>query len=50
MSSFDLYLSALAKQLGYSLPANSEKRREFWENYSRQATYRDVIKDDLWLT
>jgi hypothetical protein len=49
-SAFDLYLSALAKQLGYSLPPDSNRRRSFWEDYSRQATYNEIMNQDIWLT
>jgi hypothetical protein len=48
MSAFDLYLPALAKQLGYCLPAPESQRYKFWEDISRVFTYRRQMVDDKW--
>ena len=42
MAGFDCYLPKLAEQLGYSLPRNDAKRREFWQQYSAMVTYRTL--------
>jgi hypothetical protein len=38
-SAYDLYLDALAKKLGYTLPADPTKRREFWRMISNRFRY-----------
>jgi hypothetical protein len=36
---YDLYLDLLAKKLGYTLPADAAKRREFWRMVSNRFRY-----------
>lgn len=46
---FDTYLPTLARQLGYELPANLEKRREFWREVSQQIAIHHPMQPDKWL-
>lgn len=36
---FDLYQERLAAEMGFALPANAEKRFEFWERFSQSMMY-----------
>ena len=40
MTAYDCYLPALAKQLGYELPATEKDRMAFWKAFSQQLIYR----------
>lgn len=40
MATFDCYLPALAKQLGFQLPAKGDERIAFWTAFSRMLVYR----------
>ncbi len=44
-SAFDLYLPALAKQLGYDLPATPDERRNFWDAMTSQWLYGKAAAD-----
>jgi hypothetical protein len=46
---FDAYLPALARQLGYELPTNLEKRREFWMEVSQQIAIHNPMQPEKWL-
>jgi hypothetical protein len=46
-SAFDLYLPALARQLGYVLPETNEARRQFWHSVNQQFIY-DIPISDKW--
>jgi hypothetical protein len=47
-SMFDVYLPALAKQLGYKLPETQEKRLEFWDQVNSMFLYREAVKPEDW--
>jgi len=47
-SAFDLYLPALAKQVGYALPPSEAKQREFWKEFSWLMLYRIQLPDRKW--
>jgi len=47
MAAFDCYLPALAIRLGYELPRESEKQREFWVTYGQMVVYRRDPEGDL---
>lgn len=55
MSGFDCYLPKLAEQLGFTLPRNDARRREFWQQFSEMITYRSlpgeppVFRSEDWL-
>jgi hypothetical protein len=45
-AAFDLYLPALATQLGYRLPGTSEARARFWNDVSSMFLYRQQLSPD----
>jgi len=47
-SAFDLYLPALARQLGYSLPATRARREQFWDAVNSMLLYRQAISPESW--
>jgi hypothetical protein len=47
-SAFDLYLPALAKQLGYNLPATGAQRVEFWEAITSMFLYLVPVSPEKW--
>jgi hypothetical protein len=47
-SAFDLYLPALAKQLGYNLPATLAQRKAFWGDMTRMFLYWDSVDPANW--
>jgi hypothetical protein len=47
-SAFDLYLPALAKQLGYNLPARRVDRERFWDKVTSMFLYRQSIDPEQW--
>jgi hypothetical protein len=47
-SAFDLYLPALARQLGYGLPPAEAKRRLFWRTATSSFLYQVPIKSEDW--
>jgi hypothetical protein len=38
----DIYLPQLCEKLGFTLSADAQKNRKFWQAYSRAMVYRDV--------
>lgn len=42
IAGFDCYLPKLAEQLGFTLPKNDARRREFWSQFSAMATYQPL--------
>jgi hypothetical protein len=49
-SAFDLYLPALAKQLGYEIPPNEKRRRQFWYAASDMFLHQQPLQPECWLT
>ncbi len=47
-SAFDVYLPALAAQMGYTLPATLDKRRDFWDAVNSQFLYNTPIDPAAW--
>jgi hypothetical protein len=47
-AAFDLYLPALAKQMGYQLPNQHLERRQFWNKMASLFLYRSPIKTSRW--
>jgi hypothetical protein len=47
-SAFDLYLPALAKQLGYKLPDDAVERQMFWDQVSSLFLYRAPLEAGRW--
>jgi hypothetical protein len=47
-TSFDLYLPALAKQLGYKLPPTDAERRDFWDDVASSFLYQTPLKPEAW--
>jgi hypothetical protein len=47
-AAFDLYLPAMAAQLGYGVPKNEDERREFWDEVSSLFLYRQTIAAGRW--
>jgi hypothetical protein len=47
-AAFDLYLPALAGQLGYQLPGTARKRAQFWNDVSSMFLYRERISPGEW--
>lgn len=47
-STFDLYLPALAKQLGYQLPSSAARRREFWGEITSTFLALEAIQPEKW--
>lgn len=47
-SAFDLYLGALAKQLGYRLPEREAERRDFWDAVNSMFLYLTPIIPEKW--
>jgi hypothetical protein len=47
-SAFDCFLPALAKQLGYALPAHESDRKDFWNAIARLLLYREPLADGAW--
>jgi hypothetical protein len=47
-SAFDLYLPALAKQMGYGLPDTAQLRRDFWDAVNRMFLYAEPIDPAHW--
>ncbi|SIN80692.1 hypothetical protein [Paraburkholderia phenazinium] len=45
---FDLYLPALAQQLGYALPRDAAARRMFWSDWSSQFRFFEAVDDAAW--
>jgi hypothetical protein len=43
-STFDLYLPQLAQKLGFQLPRDAEKRREFW--FDVNGMFLDTVRVD----
>lgn len=49
-SAFDLYLPALAKQLGFDLPDTADERRKFWDAITSQWLYGEIADPASWKT
>jgi hypothetical protein len=49
-SAFDLYLPALARALGYKLPATFEERRRFWDAFANQFQFHEPVQPEEWPT
>ena len=47
-ASFDLYLPALATQMGYEVPKSIEGRREFWIAVSQQTAFHVPLDPQRW--
>jgi hypothetical protein len=47
-AAFDLYLPALAAQLGYGVPKSDDERRKFWDELSSLFLYRQTIAAGKW--
>jgi hypothetical protein len=47
-SAFDLYLPALAQQMGYSLPDTAAQRQRFWGAVSSEFLYQIRMTPELW--
>lgn len=47
-SSFDLYLPALASQLGYPLPKTSEKKAALWQEFASQFEFAERADETAW--
>ena len=47
-SAFDLYLPALAEQMGYGLPMGQMERRSFWDEVNSLFLYRVPIRAERW--
>jgi hypothetical protein len=47
-SAFDVYLPALARQLGYELPRSQNERRMFWEAFNVMAVYYHSMDPSLY--
>ncbi len=47
-SAFDLYLPALAAQLGYSLPAGKDERKSFWTDFNAMFLDKVPIEPRKW--
>jgi hypothetical protein len=47
-AAFDLYLPALAKQMGYKLPPTGDARREFWDEANSSFLYWSPIDPARW--
>ena len=47
-AAFDLYLPAMAAQLGYGVPKNENERRKFWDEVSSLFLYRQIIAAGTW--
>ena len=48
-AAFDCYLPELAAKLGYDLPLEEPRRREFWGAVSRRALFNRKFKPTDWL-
>jgi hypothetical protein len=48
-AAFDCYLPELAAKLGYELPPEEPRRREFWATVSRRALFNRKFKPTDWL-
>jgi hypothetical protein len=48
-TAYDLYLPALAEQMGYSLPSTSKEQREFWNEVCQRFLYRDPTDFTKWI-
>ncbi|AIP31934.1 hypothetical protein DR64_112 [Paraburkholderia xenovorans LB400] len=47
-SAFDLYLPALAHQLGYELPDTLDQRFKFWEAVAKQFQFFQPLRPEDW--
>lgn len=47
-AAFDCYLPDLAKKMGFELPDDAVRRKEFWVAVSRQAIYWSALKPEEW--
>ena len=47
-AAFDLYLPALAKQMGYQLPKQDLERQAFWDEVNSLFLYRAPIEAARW--
>ena len=47
-TAFDCYLPDLAKKLGYALPQQGQRQRDFWGDIAGQAVYGDPFEPSSW--